>query len=132
MAPLDYLAALALAFGAVLGLASLFSPSWAAGVVRLKEDPDRPGGFSEFRATYGGLLLMTHGVALAALASLDPQIGRMAAAPLGAGWIGAAFGRTVSLALDAERNRGLGLNPVWIGTELALGIAILAPILHSL
>src|SRR5690242_20363139 len=45
--------ALALAFGAYLGLRGLFDPNWAAKLVRLKPD-ERGGGFAEFRATYGG------------------------------------------------------------------------------
>ena len=58
----DLIALIALGFCALLGLGSLFAPKWAAGVVRLVADPDpeKPGGFSEFRATYGGLLLLLH------------------------------------------------------------------------
>ena len=59
---LDSIAIIALGFCAALGLGALLAPKWAAGVVRLVADPnpDKPGGFSEFRATYGGLLLLIH------------------------------------------------------------------------
>ena len=53
---LEIIAIVALGFCAALGFGSLFAPKWAAGVVRLVADPDpeKPGGFSEVRATYGG------------------------------------------------------------------------------
>ena len=58
----DLIAIIALGFCAALGAGALLAPKWAAGVVRLAPDPDpeKPGGFSEFRATYGGLLLLIH------------------------------------------------------------------------
>jgi hypothetical protein len=56
----EIIALVGLGIGALLGLGALFAPDWAAGVVRLKADPEKPGGYSEFRATYGGLLLLTH------------------------------------------------------------------------
>ena len=48
--------------------------------------------------------------------------------PLEMGWIGAGFGRTLSLLLDKADNRENGLIPVLIPVEFALGIAILAPV----
>ncbi|MEX1249835.1 MAG: hypothetical protein WEA77_01385, partial [Hyphomonas sp.] len=56
----EILALIGLGLGALMGLGALFVPNWAAGVVRLQPDPERPGGYSEFRATYGGLLLLLH------------------------------------------------------------------------
>ena len=55
----EIISVVTLLFGAVLGLSAMFSPAWASRIVRLVEDPDplRPGGYSEFRATYGGLFL---------------------------------------------------------------------------
>lgn len=126
----EILAMIGLGFGAVLGLGSLISPAWAAGVVRLRADPDKPGGYSEFRATYGGLLLLTHASALILLIYSEPVIGALVAAPLGAGWFGAAIGRVTSLLLDMEQLRAPAMNPVWIGTELAMGLAILAPLVQ--
>ena len=71
---MDIIAIIALGFCAALGLGSLLFPSWAAGVVRLVADPDpaKPGGFSEFRATYGGLLLLIHLSVL--IMMLQPQL----------------------------------------------------------
>ncbi|NQY98303.1 MAG: hypothetical protein HRT82_14215 [Henriciella sp.] len=128
---LDLIAIVALGFCAALGLGSLFIPKWAAGVVRLVADPDpaKPGGFSEFRATYGGLLLLIHLSALIIL--LQPQLALtykvFAIFPIAMGWIGAGLGRTLSLLLDGKENRENGLIPVWIPLELGLGFAILAP-----
>lgn len=128
---LDLIAIVALAFCAALGLGALFAPKWAAGVVRLVADPDpaKPGGFSEFRATYGGLLLMIHLSVLIIL--LQDQLALtykvFALFPVAMGWIGAGLGRMLSLLLDGAENREKGLIPVWIPLELALGFAILAP-----
>lgn len=128
---LDLIAIVALGFCAALGLGSLFIPKWAAGVVRLVADPDpaKPGGFSEFRATYGGLLLLIHLSGLIIL--LQPQLALtykvFAVFPIAMGWIGAGLGRTLSLLLDGKENREKGLIPVWIPLELGLGFAILAP-----
>jgi hypothetical protein len=136
----EIISLIALGFCALLGLGSLFFPKWAAGVVRLVADPDpeQPGGFSEFRATYGGLLLLLHLTAMIILF----QLGKMTEMsetsvllmkmfmllPIAAGWIGAGLGRTMSLILDSKENRSPGMIPVWIPMELALGIAIIAPV----
>lgn len=117
---------LALASGAAMGLGALISPRWASGVVRLVEDPDptRPGGYSEFRATYGGLFLMAHLTALLVALTLPAIYAGFAALPLALGWIGAGLGRLVSLLTDKERNRAPGLIPVWIPLEILIGLAI--------
>lgn len=128
---LDSIAILALGFCAALGFGAMFFPSWAAGVVRLVEDPnpDKPGGFSEFRATYGGLLLLIHlSVLIIMLQPLALTYKIFALFPVSMGWIGAGLGRLLSLLLDGEKNRANGLIPVWIPMELALGFAILAPV----
>lgn len=127
---LDLLALLGLGFGALIGLGSLISPSWAAGVVRLIADPDRPGGYSEFRATFGGLLFLSHSVAFALVLIYGGILGGLFALPFAAGWFGAAFGRGLSLLLDREKLGGAGMNPIWIAVELAMGLAIGAPMLH--
>lgn len=130
----EIISILALGFCALLGLGSLFAPKWAAGVVRLVADPDpeKPGGFSEFRATYGGLLLLLHLSALLMVA--QPELGLQykifALFPIAMAWIGAGLGRTMSLILDKTENRSNGLIPVWIPMEFALGIAILAPVFN--
>jgi len=129
---LDLIAIVALGFCAALGLGSLLAPRWAAGVVRLvaDPDPDKPGGFSEFRATYGGLLLLIHLSVLIILLqpTLDLTHKIFALFPVAMGWIGAGLGRLLSLVLDGYENRANGLIPVWIPMELALGFAILAPV----
>lgn len=129
---LDLISIVALGFCAALGLGALFAPKWAAGVVRLTADPnpDKPGGFSEFRATYGGLLLLLHLSALIVLLqdSLGLQYKIFALFPIAMAWLGAGFGRLLSLLLDKDDNRAAGLIPVWIPLELVLGMAILAPV----
>ena len=129
---LDLIAIIALGFCAALGLGSLLAPKWAAGVVRLVADPDpeKPGGFSEFRATYGGLLLLIHLTVLIILlqGELALQYKVFALFPVAMGWIGAGLGRLLSLVLDGKENRENGLIPVWIPLELALGFAILSPV----
>lgn len=130
---LELISIVALGFCAALGFGSLIAPKWAAGVVRLvaDPDPDKPGGFSEFRATYGGLLLLLHLSVLIILLQdqLAPIYKVFALFPVAMGWIGAGLGRTLSLVMDKSENRSNGLIPVWIPLELALGFAILAPAL---
>lgn len=127
-----------LLFGAVLGLSAMFSPAWASKIVRLVEDPDplRPGGYSEFRATYGGLFLFSHlitAVLILNLGSAEPDIlTTLVVLPLAAGWIGAGIGRLMSLVFDRTKNREAGLIPVWIPMEIILGLAIAAPFLQFL
>lgn len=130
-----------LGLGALMGLGALFSPNWASNVVRLVANPasDKPGGYAEFRATYGGLFLFSHLMTLALLmmfTRLDtetaPILTVVAVLPLAAGWIGAGIGRTLSLLLDRENNRSAGMNPVWIPFEIFFGLAISAPFLQFL
>ena len=128
----------ALGFGAVLGVAALFSPDWASGIVRLVEDPDpeKPGGYSEFRATFGGLFMFSHLMTAALLLTVSRSelnlLSVLVVLPLAAGWVGASFGRTVSLLLDARKNRSRGMIHVWIPMEFLVGLAIAAPILQFL
>ena len=98
--------------GAVLGLSAMFSPAWASRIVRLVEDPDplRPGGYSEFRATYGGLFLFSHlmtAILVVNLGNSDPEIlTSLVVLPLAAGWVGAGVGPPV-LALSTWESRGM-------------------------
>lgn len=122
--------ALALAFGAALGARALIDPNWAARLVRLKPD-EQGGGFAEFRAAYGGVLLGLHFVALVFtlryLLSGGAIVGVAAAgaaAALAAGWAGAAFGRTLSLWRDKTDTK---FNRFSIGVETAMAFAIGMP-----
>ncbi len=132
----EIISIIGLGFAALLGLGSLISPNWGAGVVRLVENPDpaKPGGFSEFRATYGGLFLFSHLMAIVLILALHnaepPALTTMIVLPLAMGWFGAAIGRTASLVLDRTRNRSAPIIPVWIATEVATGLAIAAPFLQ--
>lgn len=126
---LEIVSLVGLFLGALMGLGSLVSPSWAAGVVRLQPVEGRPGGYSEFRATYGGLLLLTHLSALVIAFYTGPETSALVALPLALGWLGAAIGRGLSLLLDKEKNAGAGMIPVWIPMEIALAVMIGLPII---
>lgn len=126
----EILGLIGLGLGALMGLGALFSPNWAAGVVRLQPDPVKPGGYSEFRATYGGLLLLLHLTAFVMVLHAPPAMGLAAALPIAAGWFGAAIGRTFSMLLDRGKGGEAKILPVWMATEIALGLAIAAPILQ--
>ena len=111
--------------GAGLGLGALVSPAWAAKFVRMQAEPERPDGYAEFRATFGGVFLFLH---LAFLTSVFLDAGVIgAAAVLSFGWGGAAVGRILSLLLDggAVRTRH---NYVSIIVELAAAIAFALPV----
>ena len=122
--------ALALAFGASLGLRGLFEPHWAARRVRLKPD-EQGGGLAEFRAAFGGLLLAAHAAALFFtvkwIINAESVVGIFAAgaaAALSAAWIGAAAGRVLSMLRDNTRTR---INLTRAAVELVLGVLIGAP-----
>lgn len=119
-----------LSLGGALGLGALLAPEWASGVVRLKADPAKGGGYSEFRATYGGLLLMVHAAALVIVLITPPAGSVLVVIPVAAGWLGAAIGRAVSLLLDRSRLGDTRIIPIWMATEVALALAIGAPVLQ--
>ena len=130
----EIIAITALGFGSLLGLVGLFSPKWASGMVRLvaNPDPDKPGGFAEFRALYGGFFLLLNLTALVIVTQPDLKIAYKVFTlfPISAAWIGAALGRTISMVMDKEDNRGAGINPLAIGVELVVGLAIAAPVMQ--
>jgi hypothetical protein len=119
----DIVAAAGAALGAGMGLYAMIDPAWAARLVRLQSDPARPGGFAEFRATYGGLFLASHAGALIALLA-HPAVAPWIALPLGLGWAGAGVGRMVSIGLDKVYSP---FNAGSVIFELAMGAALLAP-----
>ena len=116
--------------GGALGLGSLINPAWGAKVVRLKP-ADQPGGWAEFRATYGGGLLLLHGAVLLAIA-MQAQAGMAsvvaAGFAAGAAWLGMGIGRAVSIVLDhARHGTRTGYNAFSVVFELAVGLALMAP-----
>lgn len=128
----EILAVVGLGLGAAMGLGALLVPEWASGVVRLKADPAKGGGYSEFRATYGGLLLMVHGVALV-IVLMTPAAGSvLVVMPIAAGWLGAAIGRIVALIFDRAKLGNTKIIPIWMATEVGLALAIGAPVLQFL
>ena len=128
----EILAVVGLGLGAAMGLGALLVPEWASGVVRLKADPAKGGGYSEFRATYGGLLLMVHGVPLV-IVLMTPAAGSvLVVMPIAAGWLGAAIGRIVALIFDRAKLGDPKIIPIWMATEVGLALAIGAPVLQFL
>ena len=122
--------ALALACGAALGARALIDPKWAAQFVRLKPD-GQGGGFAEFRATYGGVVLAMHLVALALTLRYVLAGGAVigvcatgAAAVISAAWGGAAFGRLLSMWRDKTDTP---FNRMSTGVEVAMAFAIGMP-----
>lgn len=121
--------ALGLLVGAGLGAAGLFNPRWAAKLVRLQEA--QPGGFAEFRATYGGLFLGAHGGALALLfiASVSDDLAMLsmaagAAGILAAAWAATASGRIVAIYADKAATK---FNWQSAGFEAGVALLIGAP-----
>lgn len=121
---------LGLLFGAALGLRGLFDPNWAQRLVRLKPD-EQGGGFAEFRATYGGVFLGLHTVgfvlSLKWITGGEAVIGTAAigaSAAIAAAWLGAGFGRALSMLRD---NTATSFNRLSAFLEAALAIAIGAP-----
>jgi len=121
----DLLAVIAAIVGAAMGLLGLVNPEWSKGVVRLQPADDKPGGYAEFRASFGGLFLFLHAAVLASAWAGAGLVGASFAAALA--WIGMAFGRVVALALDGGRGARTGYNVFGTGFELVLGALLLAP-----
>lgn len=118
--------------GAGLGLVGLVSPSTAARIVRLQTDPAHPDGVAEFRASFGGLFLATHGLGLLVL--LGPYAGIATVdglklgvcATLGALWLGTAFGRLVAMAVTPSAR--VGYQAFAMIFETAVGAMIALPL----
>lgn len=104
------LACLPLVAVGAMALIAFLHPHWGARLVRLREEAERPGGFAEFRATYGGLFLGSHGAALGLIVmylGAGNEVVAMTAGGavlvLGAGYAGSAAGRLLSMARDGAR-----------------------------
>jgi hypothetical protein len=124
------LSALALAFGAGLGLRALFDPHWARKLVRLQAD-EQGGGFAEFRATYGGMFLGVHAVAfvfsLLWIMGGELVVGAVAAgasACAAAGWAGASVGRVAAMIRD---DAATPFNRMSAALEAVVALLIAAP-----
>jgi hypothetical protein len=126
--------------GAGMGLYGMINPRWAAMLVRLRDDPQRPGGFAEFRATYGGGFFATHAFALFMLTAFLQERESLGPFPthwtmLGALgvcaciWLGTSVGRLISIFADKS---GGGFNYASIVFEVALGLMIAAPLIVML
>jgi len=121
------LAGVAASIGAALGLVALVAPAKAAEIVRLRPDWDAPGGFAEFRATFGGLLLFAH---LAVLLAIWMQARAGMASVIATS---AAIGRTVAMAGDhREHQTRTAYNAFSTVFELVLALMLLAPWLGHL
>lgn len=94
-----FLAVVACVIGGGLGGFALARPREALTLVGLRLDEDKPHALSEARATYGGLFLLSHAGAAAAL-GYSPTIGACMALALALCWAGAALGRGYSMARD--------------------------------
>ena len=125
-----WLSALALLVGVGLGARALYDPAWAAKFVRLKAD-EQGGGQAEFRATFGGVFLGLHLVALVFtllyLKSGAYVIGVSAtgaSAAIAMGWGGAAFGRAIAIWRDGADTK---FNRLSVGVEITMAFAIAMP-----
>ena len=125
MGILDIIAVIAAGFGAGLGAYALVRPEFGSNLTRLKADPARPGGYAEFRATLGGMMLFLHLAYIGAAFTGFGAIG--AAAVLSAGWGGAALGRIVSLLLDGDKGVRVQHTYVSVAIEVTVAAIFAAP-----
>ncbi|MCE3288261.1 MAG: hypothetical protein K0R83_273 [Caulobacter sp.] len=82
----------------------------------------RPQGRAEERA-FGGMLILAHAGAAMGL-GYAPSLGRLLAAGLALGWLGAALGRTLSLVLDRQKDPMLRQAMIF---ELLMALALALP-----
>lgn len=123
-------AMVAAVIGAVLGVIGLVSPGTAAKIVRLQADPAFTDGVAEFRASFGGLFLLTHGACLAALGATVtmPALAQATAIVCFSAaliWLGTALGRMVALVV--ERAARTPYQMFATGFELLLGAMLALP-----
>jgi len=126
----QYMTLAGLAFGAFAGLVALFRPAAIANTLKLQATPGRPGGYAEFRATFGGVFFMIHITAFVMVLHLPPVAGMFAILPIAMAWFGAAFARAASMMLDKAQNGEGGINRYWVLLELFVGTLILSTILQ--
>lgn len=121
----NIIALIAALLGAAMGLLGLIKPEWSRKTVRLAPDDERPGGYSEFRASFGGLFLFFNGAVLMTLIGGNGIIGASFAAAMA--WLGMGLGRVVSLIFDGGHGVRTGYNIFAVAFEWALGFMLLAP-----
>jgi hypothetical protein len=121
----DFTALIACTLGGGLGAYGMINPGWASKLVRLVPADGKVEGKSEFRATYGGLFLLAHAFAAWTLVTLRPGA-ELAAATLGAAWLGSGIGRLLSFALDKTATPVNWFN---VAFEALLGSLLLSPLL---
>lgn len=119
------LALIAALLGAAMGLLGLINPEWSRKTVRLAPDSEKPGGYSEFRASFGGLFLFFNGAVVLTIIGGNGIIGASFAAAMT--WIGMGFGRVISMIFDGGRGVRTGYNVFAVAFEWALGLMLLAP-----
>jgi len=122
----QYMSLAGLAFGMFAGFIALFRPAAIANTLRLQPVPGRPGGYAEFRATFGGVFFMIHLTAFITVLHIRPTISIFAVLPISMAWFGAAFARMASMLLDKEQNGEGGINRYWVILELIIGLLILS------
>jgi len=126
----QYMTLAGLAFGAFAGLVALFRPAAIANTLRLQANSDKPGGYAEFRATFGGVFFMIHMTGLVIVYHLPPHFGVFAVLPIAMAWFGAAFARLASMVLDKTENGVGGINRYWVVLEIAVGLLIMSTLLQ--
>jgi len=126
----QYMTLAGLAFGAFAGFIALFRPAAIANSLRLQANPDKPGGYAEFRATFGGVFFMIHITAFVSVLHLPPLLGSFVVLPIAMAWFGAAFARLASMVLDKKQNGEGGINRYWVLLELFVGALILSTLMQ--
>lgn len=127
MTIVQYLSLAGLAFGTYAGLYAIIAPDRIARSLRLQADMRKPGGYAEFRSTFGGVFFMIHAAAIVIMFAAPAAIAAHTVAPIAAAWYGAAIFRCLSMALDKEKNGEGGINRYWVLLEIFMGTLIGAP-----
>lgn len=119
-----WVSAITLGLGALMGLKGMADPAWAARLVRLQPEPERPEGVAEFRGTFGGMFLGLHVVALAVVLAQGGEAGQAVCWVLAAGWWMTAVGRAWARVADPAANHPFVLQSIVI--EVVAGALIAA------
>ena len=129
------IAMVAALIGSAMGLMSFCVPRWGASVVRLAPDPRLKGGWAEFRASYGGAILLPHMAVLLTMAmSFQAGTGAVIGASFIAAtyWLGMAIGRIISMIVDQAEQTLTRYNAMGVGFELVMAVALAMPFVAHL